>query len=312
MIAVDWGTSSLRAYRLDATGEVVGERSAAVPLLEAQGRFGALLTAQIDGWDDGLVVMAGMIGSRSGWHEVPYVDVPAGLDEIAAGLVELPPGALPGRRAWIAPGLAQRDDGSAPEVMRGEETQVLGLADRLGGAGPHTVCLPGTHSKWVRVADGRIAGLRTAMTGEVYALLRRHGLLAALMPADPAADADAPAAFERGVHDSAAPGGLLHHLFAVRTRGLFGSLAGTEAASFLSGLLIGHELRALLPAEGGPVHLVGSAALQARYARALRLLGREAVPHREAAAARGLWRLARRAGLAGHDHAAPPPGPAPE
>lgn len=285
MIAVDWGTSSLRAYRLADDGSVRETRSAAVPLLECRGRFAETLAAQLDGWDDPQVLMAGMIGSRNGWHEVPYVACPAGLPEIAAGILEIRDGP---RRIGIAPGLVQRRADAAPEVMRGEETQVLGLADRLDGPGPHTLCLPGTHSKWITLEAGRIIAFATAMTGELYALLRTHSLLGALMQPD--AGDDTPA-FVQGLAAAEAPGGLPHHLFGVRTRGLLDGLAPAAAPSYLSGLLIGHELRGLAPARGS-VHLIGGAGLTLRYERALRARGLDAVVHGEALTARGLWRLA--------------------
>lgn len=299
MIAVDWGTSSFRAYRLDASGRVLEQRSAAAGLLACGGRFEAVLAEQVAGWDDATIVMAGMIGSRSGWLEVPYADCPAGLAEIAAGLREVPAPSLPGRRVWIAPGLAHRAPQAPPEVMRGEETQILGLVDELAEAGPHWICLPGTHSKWVVVEAGRIVSLRTAMTGELYALLRRHSLLAALMPEAMADDVDDEPAFARGVAASAGAGGLLNHLFGVRTQGLFAQLAAAQAPSYLSGLLVGHELRGLVPAGTALVHLVGGAGLTRRYARALEQLGPHSRSHGEALAARGLHRLAGARGLAG-------------
>ncbi len=298
MIAIDWGTSSLRAYRLDAQGEVIEQRSAAGGLLACEGRFEAMLVQQIAGWDDACIVMAGMIGSRSGWLEVPYVDCPATPQQIAAGMRELAAPALPGRSVWIAPGLVHRPGDAPPEVMRGEETQIIGLTDTLDGPGAHWICLPGTHSKWVCHEAGRIVALRSAMTGELFALLRRHSLLGALMPEAIASDIDDAAAFARGVGASAAAGGLLHHLFGVRTRGLFGELEPQQAPSFLSGLLVGHELRGLLPDDPGAVHLLGGAALVQRYARALQLLDVPSQSHGEALSARGLHVLARLRGLA--------------
>lgn len=297
MIAIDWGTSSFRAYRLAEDGAVREQRSAAAGLLACAGRFEAVLAQQLEGWDDQLVAMAGMIGSRSGWHEVPYVAAPAGAAGIAAGMLAFEAAALPGRRLLIAPGLSHRPAEGAPEVMRGEETQIVGLLDQLPGVGPHLVCLPGTHSKWVRVESGRITGWQTAMTGELFALLRRHSLLAALMPEAIDADVDDAEAFARGLAASQAQGGLTHHLFGVRTRGLFAELAPDQAPSYLSGLLIGHELRGLLPAGTGLVHLVGSAALLARYERALAARGITTQRHDEALSARGLQALsaARRA-----------------
>lgn len=301
MIAVDWGTTSFRAYRLDAHGDVLDQRSSAAGLLACGGDFESVLAREIAGWDDPVILMAGMVGSRSGWREVPYVPCPAGLTEIAAGLVDVSAASLPGRWLGIAPGLADHPAGRSPEVMRGEETQVLGLLPALPGAGPHTVCLPGTHSKWVQVQDGRIVSLRTAMTGELYALLRRQSLLAALMPdvpANGADDQDDAEAFARGVAASAEAGGLASHLFGVRTQGLFGQLDAAQAPSYLSGLLIGHELRGLqVPSTEAAIHLVGGSALTARYARALALLGAASVPHAEALTACGLHRLAQARGL---------------
>jgi 2-dehydro-3-deoxygalactonokinase len=292
MIAVDWGTSSLRAYRLDAGGAVLEQRYAAAGLLACQGRFEPVLAQQLAGWSDELVVMAGMIGSRNGWREVPYVACPAGLDEIAAGLLGVAAAGLPGRRIFIAPGLSHRPASGAPEVMRGEETQLLGLFGELPGAGPHTVCLPGTHSKWATVGAGRINAFHTAMTGELYAVLNQHSLLGVLMEPEAGTSTaeDAPA-FELGVRTSAEAGGLLSHLFSVRTRGLFGELSAVQLPSYLSGLLIGHELHGLL---GGAqqVHLIGSEALVQRYRCALALHHVDVQVHGEALVARGLHQLA--------------------
>ncbi len=296
MIAVDWGTTSFRAYRLGAAGAIVEQRRADAGLLSCGGRFAEVLAQQLDGWDDAVVVMAGMVGSRSGWREVPYVPCPAGFDEIAAGLSELDADAMPGRRVFIVPGVSQRREGAQPDVMRGEETQVLGVLDQLSGDGPHVLCLPGTHSKWVRVERGRIVELRTAMTGELYALMRRHSLLAASMPASVDDDVDDADAFARGIDAAAGEGGLLHHLFGVRTRGLFGDLDARQAPSFLSGLLVGHELRALMPPGVKTVHLIGGAALRARYERALRAAGVAVHVHAEDCVARGLAAMARACG----------------
>lgn len=291
MIAVDWGTSSFRAYRLDASGTVLEQRSAAAGLLACQGQFEPMLAQQLAGWSDELIVMAGMIGSRNGWREVPYVACPAGLDEIAAGMLPVVAESLPGRRIFIAPGLSHRPAASPPEVMRGEETQLLGLFDELPGAVPHTVCLPGTHSKWATVGGERISAFHTAMTGELYAVLKQHSLLGVLMDHDASAAAEDAPAFELGVRTSGDGGGLLSHLFSVRTRGLFGELSAAQLPSYLSGLLIGHELQGLL-AGAQNVHLIGSEALVQRYRRALGLCGVDVQLHGEALAAQGLYRLA--------------------
>ena len=171
MIAVDWGGSNLRAYRLDDHGRVLGQRRGEVGALACDGQHAQTLAGVIGDWDDPLVLLCGMVGARGGWIEVPYVPCPAGIATLAAGMVELGThagDALRGRRLWCVPGMADHR-GAAADVMRGEETQVAGLLAQLG-PGRHDVCLPGTHSKWVRVEDGAITGISTALTGELYGL----------------------------------------------------------------------------------------------------------------------------------------------
>jgi 2-dehydro-3-deoxygalactonokinase len=180
--------------------------------------------------------------------------------------------------------LSARDEAGVPDVMRGEETQILGALDDLPDSA--LVCLPGTHSKWARVERGRITGFSTCMTGEMYAVMKAHSILGRMMeegPADPDAFAD-------GVRRSGEPGGLLHHLFGVRTRGLTGELAAAAAASYLSGILIGHELRAAR-ASADRVHFLGAAALTDRYLAAARLLEVDARALDPDSAVRALFRL---------------------
>ncbi|MBO9718506.1 MAG: 2-dehydro-3-deoxygalactonokinase [Pseudoxanthomonas sp.] len=298
MIAVDWGGSSLRAYRLDGDGTVLDRRRSNDGALACAGRFGEVLSALIAGWDDPLVVMAGMVGARGGWIEVPYVQGPADTAALAAGMLRLDTShAAPGlvaRALWCVPGMADRTT-PVGDVMRGEETQIAGLLDALG-PGTHTVCLPGTHSKWVRVSDGAIASISTAMTGELYGLLRAHSILGHGMTAgEHALDVDA---FDAGLECSRDPaGGLLHDLFGVRTATVFGRFAPTALPSYLSGLLIGHELQAALAGLSAPVHLVGSETLVERYAHALQARGIAVQRHPEALAAAGMHQLAKARGL---------------
>ena len=169
----------------------------------------------------------------------------------------------------IVPGLVAADAAGVPEVMRGEETQILGLLPALGPDG--TVCLPGSHSKWATIRGGAITGFTTHMTGEAFAALRGHTILGRLMSGDAAGGEG----FAAGVARSGEPGGLLHHLFGARSLVLLDRLASEDAASYLSGLLVGHEIRAATGdlAAGAAVHLVGAADLAARYAEALGLLG---------------------------------------
>ena len=290
MIVIDWGGSKLRAYRLDPAGEILEQRSSNRGVLSCDGHFEAELARQIEGWDDTLLMLCGMIGSRGGWLEVPYVECPGGEREIAAGIMQLDSRspAFAGRELRIVPGMIDRSSCPVPDVMRREETQIIGMLDRLD-SDDHCICLPGTHSKWVQVRNGRIASIRTAMTGETYALFRRQSVLARLMPAnEPPPDV---AAFEAGLRRSSEPGGLLHHLFGVRTMGLTNQLSDTRSPSYLSGLLIGHEIREQTP-RPTCVHLIGSARLQVSYARALETFGIEVRRHSEELAAVGLHRLA--------------------
>jgi 2-dehydro-3-deoxygalactonokinase len=235
-------------------------------------------------------LMSGMVGSRQGWAEAAYCACPAGLDDLARQLLWV----LPGQVA-IVPGVCH-EVGGVPDVMRGEETQVFGALQALAEpAGDHTLVLPGTHSKWVQVQAGRITGFSTHMTGEVYALLRQQSILARMLPADDGPLV--PDAFDAGLAQARQPGGLLHHVFAVRSLALFGRADGPALASRLSGLLIGEELRAqALPAEAA-VTVLASPSLAARYQRALAWRGH---PVRQAPADatwQGLLAVARAAGL---------------
>ena len=231
------------------------------------------------------ILMAGMIGSRQGWIEAPYLACPAGLDRLASSLQPVP---FRAGRLAIVPGLRGEDPSGTPEVMRGEETQLAGL---VGWSGPSALaCLPGTHSKWAVVAQESVTNFVTAMTGEIFSALRNATILGRMMQDGPTD----PAAFLRGVARAGEPGGLLHHLFGVRTQGLFGTLSDTESASYLSGLLIGHEIEAAAPA--GTVHLIGAPTLCGLYAMALQQRGVATVQAPADLAALGLATIAERAG----------------
>ncbi len=289
MIAVDWGTSSLRAYRLDPEGRIRARREAPCGIMTvADGVFATVLEAQLGDWiDDVPIVMSGMIGSRQGWREVPYVECPADAAGIAGGMQPVRWGKE--RSAWIAPGLSCRSSAGVPDVMRGEETQIIGALAELS-SGEATICLPGTHSKWVRTRDGRITTFATAMTGEVFAVLRRHSILGRLMIEG--SDGHDPAAFAAGLRRAGEAGGLLHHLFGVRTRGLFGEIAENAALpSYLSGILIGHEIAAHAPNDK-VIHLIGAATLVGLYREALTLSGRGSRVLDGDCAADGLFLLA--------------------
>ncbi len=291
MIGIDWGSSGFRAYRLTDDGGIRERRTAASGIASlAPTDYAAVVQQQIGDWlrDEPAapVLLSGMVGSRQGWREVPYAACPAGMAELAAHLCPVDLGG--GRVAQIVPGLTCRNAEGVPDVMRGEETQIFGL-DLPAEA---TLCMPGTHSKHVQVRDGRIAGFATAMTGEVFALLKSHGLIAAMLAPEGGEELDA-AAFEAGLALSGRPGGLLHHIFSVRTRRLFNELSAEAAAHYLSGILIGHEVRATVWA--GKVVIVGTGGLAMRYRKAFALLGIDTDVAPEDAAAAGLYRLAQHA-----------------
>ncbi|MGQ0584152.1 MAG: 2-dehydro-3-deoxygalactonokinase [Reyranella sp.] len=268
LIAVDWGTSSLRGARLDDTGCMLEEKSAPLGILNVpNGGFAGVFASLFTDWmkpAGSVCLISGMAGSRQGWHEAPYVACPAGPDELRQHLHWIEPG-----RIALVPGLSdeQGADGQdgVPDVMRGEEVQIFG-AMRLAGLSEGLFVLPGTHSKWATVRGGRITGFRTFMTGEFYGLLSQHSILARTLEA--AAPLDE-AVFLRGVARAGNGEGLLHNAFGVRALALFGRLSPPQSASYLSGLLIGEELRLQdLPA-GREVIAIGAAALTARYALAL-------------------------------------------
>ncbi|MGD1879891.1 MAG: 2-dehydro-3-deoxygalactonokinase [Kiloniellaceae bacterium] len=291
VIAVDWGTSSFRAYLLDPQGGIVDRRESHGGILRVRGGdFAAALLVEIEDWlkqqPDALVIMSGMIGSRQGWREVPYVLCPATPDELAEGLERVDWGE---GEAWIVPGLLDESRPGQPDVMRGEETQVLGAQGALPKGGG-LVCLPGTHSKWVRVEGGAIQGFATYMTGEVYDLLQGHSILSRLMTKGAVA---VDRWFLEGVMLGQA-GGLLNRLFSARSRALTGDLPEDEVRSYLSGLLIGDELAAAVPDEAVEVHLIGAPALSALYEAALQKLGHSVVQLDGDAVAAGLFDLARR------------------
>jgi 2-dehydro-3-deoxygalactonokinase len=292
MIAIDWGSSSLRAYLLDSAGQILEQRRSAQGILACEGRYAQTLAQLIEGWP-GDIVLCGMITSRNGWIELPYLGCPVTANELASAMHHYRDANLPGRELWFVPGVTTNNGGDVPDVMRGEETQIIGLLATLK-SGKHSVCLPGTHSKWATLSDGRLNGFATVMTGELYALLRHHSILGRLMSGDEQTLHDA--AFTRGVQRANAEGGLLHHIFGTRTLGLFGRLPAETQASYLSGLLISHEIRDRLPLSK-TVHLIGSDGLARRYARALQILGIDSIQHPEGLAATGLHKLSQLRGL---------------
>ena len=303
LIAVDWGTTSFRAFALSGTlcGEetiIVRTQAPAGIMQVADGAFETVLEEQLQRLDasaDVPVIMSGMITSRQGWIEVDYLPCPAGGDEIASALHRHE--TRTGRTVHLVAGLIDRREPARPDVMRGEETQILGAVDETGDRS--LAVLPGTHSKWAEVERGRILRFSTYMTGELFAVLRQHSILGRLMEGDNEDEAG----FEAGVRVGlASEGGLLRDLFSVRTLPLTGALAAGATASYLSGLLIGAEIasaRAVHRGLDAPVMLIGSDRLVARYGQALALASIRSERARDDAAAWGMLRIARSCGIVG-------------
>jgi len=304
LIGLDWGTSSLRAYLFDASGTVLAVKARPWGVMSRpDGEFAAAYHETVDEWraiDSQLpAIAAGMIGSTEGWIPAPYCPCPAGARELATALVSL--ATSDDGVVHVIPGVELR--GSAPNVMRGEETQVAGaLALRPELAHEATLVLPGTHAKWVEVRDGRITRFTTYMTGELYAVLSEYSILG--RPARKAAAhlqterRVAWNAFDRGVTAAYenASGGIAPLLFLARTLVLQEALRAEDSLDFLSGLLIGDELRSALDAVAN-FALIGDAALCERYRRALSAFGVPDALILDATAPAGLWYIACQAGL---------------
>ncbi|QCB43873.1 2-dehydro-3-deoxygalactonokinase [Sphingomonas sp. PAMC26645] len=259
-IAVDWGTTNRRAFRIEDGAVVATERDDRGAATVAAGAYDAEVAGIRDRLGDLPMLLAGMVGSNIGWRSVPYVAAPAGLAEVAAALDRIDD------RTAIVPGLSYRY-GVHADVMRGEEVQLLGAVAAGLVSADALLCQPGTHCKWATVEGGRIARFTTAMTGELFALLRAHGVLSRQLghPVEPGA------AFLEGVAEGAKRD-LAASLFAIRARGVLGLADDAHAASFASGLLIGADTAARIE-PGATVHILADAALGALYASAIDALG---------------------------------------
>ncbi|RVC57609.1 2-dehydro-3-deoxygalactonokinase, partial [Mesorhizobium sp. M4B.F.Ca.ET.088.02.2.1] len=263
--ALDWGTTRLRAWLLDDAGKVLAERRGDDGLITAREKgFSTVLEGHLAamGAPETLpVIICGMAGSRQGWLEAPYVTVPAPIGAILAGAIRVPG---QGRDIRIVPGLAQRL-ADAPDVMRGEETQLAGAG--LPAKGRHLVCMPGTHSKWVAVEDGAVAGFGTWPTGELFSVLAAHSILRHSLGEHPAAVAADHPFFRQWCERALGEGGdVTSKLFAIRAAGLLHDLQSDDAAACLSGLLLGGEIASAKRRYGAgdePVVLVVSGAIAA-------------------------------------------------
>jgi 2-dehydro-3-deoxygalactonokinase len=307
LIGIDWGTTRLRAFRIGADGQILDRRMNDRGIAQlGDADFDRVLCEIIAGWPSGMpILMCGMIGSRQGWREVPYQPCPASATDVANGLCSIKTSYGP---AWIVGGISTMTDrhkegeGDARriyDVMRGEETQIFGVASAIGDT---LVITPGTHSKWAVVQAATIRGFRTYMTGEIYAVLQKHSILGRLMQHNSGAESGE-AAFLDGIHLGLEEPTLLHSLFSVRTQGLFGQKTPPELAHYLSGILIGSEVSAEADSHDldSTVIVIGSSYLTRLYQIALAERGFRNILRRDGADAvvQGLWRLwQRRAGIA--------------
>ncbi|WP_050348189.1 2-dehydro-3-deoxygalactonokinase [Arsenicicoccus sp. oral taxon 190] len=304
LIGLDWGTTAFRAYLFASDGAVLDQAASCegINALQRHGReeFAKALDRLVGRWlTDAMdipILAAGMVGSRQGWLETPYVPAPADLRLIPDRLARAPHARA---RVLIVPGMV--DAGPLPSVMRGEETQLVGVLAEHVWAGADSsrrlVVLPGTHTKWVSLEGPAVVSIATTMTGEIYDLLRSGSILASTME-----DADRPydEVFRAAVHLARDSGvGATSTVFSTRSLGLLERLAPGQQADHLSGLLIGHELLDRERVCGAPEvwTLAGSDELCRRYQLAAAELGWPPAALGAASAQRGLWRIATAAEL---------------
>ena len=314
LIAVDWGSTNLRAYLLDSAGGCLDREFSNEGVLNLTSSFSDVLERHVGHWltiDTRLpIVMSGMIGSGGGWVEVSHTECPISADKLAKALYRVDN--FNEGNCWIVPGVRAHSICNHVDLMRGEEVQIVGALlsiEVAGDARPDFLCLPGTHSKWVPLVQGAGEGspvqtFSTAMTGELFSVLGRQSILSQSFSFGAAWNGQA---FVSGLETSSRRGGLLHHLFSVRSRQLNGEMNKSESRAYLSGLLIGSEIQSMLQIDAGGeassraqqrITVVAATELASRYQAALRHFDLEACSiSSETASQLGITHIARRAGL---------------
>jgi 2-dehydro-3-deoxygalactonokinase len=296
LIALDWGTTSLRAYLLDKNGNTLEKKSAPLGILKIPDQnFDTAFEETCGSWlNNGLqaapILACGMIGSRQGWLEAPYVPCPASIDQLAKHLVSVT--TKNGRHVAIVPGIKTINSAGVPDVIRGEETQIFGALKVA--ISQQLFILPGTHSKWVQVIDNHIEHFATFMTGEVFAILCEHSILGRTMNGDADDHAYFKQGFDYAMNENVNGAGLLQQLFSVRTLALFNRIPGEALHAYLSGLLIGSEIcgaEKMFKPETS-ITIIAEPALAQRYQRALGYANISAAIADEHVTARGLFRIA--------------------
>lgn len=295
LIGLDWGTSSLRAFLINGRGEVLDKMFSPEGIMSVSDRnFEAVFDKLIGHWlsaGELPILASGMITSRNGWVETPYEHLPLDADTLARALVTHKTEC--GVELRFVTGVTTEDE-SGPDVMRGEETQIIG-ASALGMSDGVFV-MPGTHSKWISVSNGRIEDCSTYMTGEIYAALKGHTILGTLIEDGPFSDEG----FDLGVAAGlTSKSHLLHDLFHVRTLPLMGKIKGSMVADYLSGMLIGSEISAEMDnrAAEETITIIGRNDLADRYEIALAAAGLQSRRAPDDIVAMGHFSIARSAGL---------------
>ena len=296
LVAVDWGTTNRRGYLLDGNGAILDARKDDLGLVNVKdGRFQEAFEILTAPWIETCgampALLSGMVGATKGWTEAPYCPLPAGLDELAGSLERAPSD----DQIWIVPGVSTRDRIGVADVIRGEEIQAIAAG---GQEDSSLIVVPGTHSKWVHVREGRIIEFTTFMTGDLFGAILNHTVISQLRVKDSIGDQNA---FALGVDVGFSHNGeLTHVLFGARTRVLFGELAPDAVSDYLSGLLIGAEIAGALSAHGpdvSSVKLIGSEHLCETYRMALESRGAKVSVVGPCAIGRIYADLAKRAGI---------------
>ena len=293
LIGVDWGSTRFRAYLLDEAGNLIDSVTSNRGIFSRKRRsYEEILFRNCERWlrwaPEMPVLMAGMIGSRNGWIETEYLSCPVSIRSLGASIVQVQD--ICSHHAYIVPGISYLASPRLPDVIRGEETQIFGVFDKPA-ANNLIACVPGTHSKWIQVKNNRITRFSTYMTGEMFAAMLRCGSISSILD-DCTDDADN---FMEGVGVSQRDGGLLNHLFSIRSRAVTSQNVYKQNRSYLSGLLIGAEIRSALdlyPVTSDIV-VIGANSLVRDYSLAFSSLGISVSAYTsENAFIKGLWELA--------------------
>lgn len=279
-VGIDWGTTNIRAYHVASDNSLINHSSKQIHITDcAKSGFENTLNELIGPWQlptETAILICGMAGSKMGWVEAPYVDCPASVSDLLQNAVQAPGH----NNITIIPGLSYRDDQGGYDVIRGEEVQLLGLFASKGFSSG-VICAPGTHSKWVVVKNQVIEQFTTTMTGEVFGVLSEHSILQQSLSPSKTTKSDATtisAGFERGLKTIASNDNILAEIFKVRTDALFGVDQHQSGADYLSGLLIGFDVKHSVSkqnAGNAVIPIIGPPAMSVRYQHALNYFGFE-------------------------------------